>query len=75
MSLLKNSCKNCSQSAVLSHNPLFQATFALQNGPTCLLKLAGVTAKDLDLGSGIASFDLHLFMIEDETGLKRLVNL
>jgi amino acid adenylation domain-containing protein len=51
----------------LSHNPLFQATFALQNTPTCPLKLAGVTAEDLDLGSGIASFDLHLFMIEDET--------
>ena len=53
----------------LGHNPLFQVTFALQNGPTCLPKLAGVTAEDLDLGSGIASFDLHLFMIEDETTL------
>ena len=53
----------------LSHNSLFQATFALQHAPTCPIKLAGVTARDLDLGSGIANFDLHLFMIEDETTL------
>jgi len=53
----------------LSHNPLFQVTFALQNTPTCPLKLAGVTTQDLELGSGIASFDLHLFMIEHETTL------
>ncbi|HYT22705.1 MAG TPA: amino acid adenylation domain-containing protein [Candidatus Polarisedimenticolia bacterium] len=53
----------------LSHNPLFQVTFALQNSPTSLLKLTGMTARDLNLGSGIATFDLHLFMVEDETTL------
>jgi len=53
----------------LSHNPLFQVTFALQNSPTSLLKLTGMTARDLNLGSGIATFDLHLFMVDDETTL------
>ncbi len=53
----------------LSHDPLFQATFAFQNTPTCPLKLAGVTVQDFDLGSGIASFDLHLFIVEEEAGL------
>ncbi|HEY7167528.1 MAG TPA: condensation domain-containing protein, partial [Candidatus Binatia bacterium] len=47
----------------------FQATFALQHTPICSLKLAGMTAEDLDLGSGIANFDLHLFIVANETNL------
>jgi amino acid adenylation domain-containing protein len=54
----------------VSHNPLFQVTFALQSNPTCPLNLAGLTVEDVDMGSGIAPFDLHLFIVEEERGLR-----
>jgi amino acid adenylation domain-containing protein len=55
----------------LSHNPLFQATFALRNTPTLLLELPGLTAQDFEIGSGIARVDLHLFfVVESETTLR-----
>ena len=53
----------------LSLNPLFQVTFALQDGPTDLVEPVGMTAEDVDLGSGISNFDLQLFMIEGEATL------
>jgi len=55
----------------LSHNPLFQATFALRNTPTLLLELPGLTAQDFEIGSGIARVDLHLFfVVESEATLR-----
>jgi amino acid adenylation domain-containing protein len=54
----------------LSHNPLFQATFTLQNTPTFCLNLAGLTANELEVDAGIARFDLHLFMEQAESGLR-----
>src|SRR5581483_2082092 len=52
-------------------NPLVQATFALQNTPRNSLNLAGITARDLDLSAGVARpFDLHLYMIEEESRLQ-----
>jgi amino acid adenylation domain-containing protein len=58
----------------LTHNPLIQVTFALQNTPRCSLNLMGVTARDLDIGAGVArSFELHLF-IEDAPSLRGYVS-
>ncbi|MGH7829540.1 MAG: AMP-binding protein, partial [Candidatus Binatia bacterium] len=54
----------------LSRNPLFQVTFSLQNSPSVPLELAGVAAKDLEVAPGIARFDLHLLMEEEEAGLR-----
>jgi amino acid adenylation domain-containing protein len=58
----------------LSHNPLFQVTFALQNTPRVPLELAGLTASDLDVSAGIARFDLHLFVVEEESGIRGYVS-
>jgi amino acid adenylation domain-containing protein len=55
----------------LSHNPLFQVTFALRNTPTLLLELPGLTAQDFEIASGIARCDLHLYLaVESETTLR-----
>ena len=57
-------------------NPLVQATFALQNTPKNLLNLAGITASDLDISAGILRpFDLHLYIIEEETHLRAFAQL
>jgi len=58
----------------LSHNPLFQVTFSLQNTPRFPLELAGLTANDLEVDAGIARFDLELFVEEGESGLRGYVN-
>jgi len=57
----------------LSHQPLFQVTFALQNTPRCPLALNGVSAKELE-GNGGIRFDLHLFMEEEEGHLQGWVD-
>jgi amino acid adenylation domain-containing protein len=52
-------------------NPLVQASFALQNTPKGSLNLSGIAARDLDISAGVArAFDLHLYMIEEETRLR-----
>lgn len=55
----------------LSRNPLFQVTFTLQNSPRTPFDLAGLaTGNDWEIDPGIARFDLHLFLEDDESGLK-----
>ena len=54
----------------LSRNPFFQVTFALQNTPLVPLELAGLRTEELDFGSGIAIFDLHLYMVEENSRLR-----
>jgi amino acid adenylation domain-containing protein len=58
----------------LSQHPLFQVTFAFQNAPTFPLSLAGLTARNLELDSGIARFDLHLFLEEEKSRLRGYIN-
>jgi amino acid adenylation domain-containing protein len=59
----------------LTHNPLVQATFALQNSPKQLLNLTGIAARDWDISAGVARpFDLHLYIIEEETCLRGYVS-
>jgi amino acid adenylation domain-containing protein len=54
----------------MSHTPLFQTSFALQNTPTFPLKLTGLAVEEADIGSGKAIFDLHLYVLEEQGGLR-----
>ncbi|HEX3759507.1 MAG TPA: amino acid adenylation domain-containing protein [Kofleriaceae bacterium] len=53
----------------LNRTPLFQVMFALQNVPTAELDMAGVTARPLGVHSGIAKFDLSVFVLDVPAGL------
>jgi amino acid adenylation domain-containing protein len=57
----------------LSHSPLFQVAFVLQNFPKSSKELSGLSINSLNVDSGTAKFDLTLFMWETEPGLKALV--
>jgi amino acid adenylation domain-containing protein/FkbM family methyltransferase len=52
----------------LSHHPLFQVMFVLQNAPMPPLKLSGLTLLNVDLENETAKFDLTLAMTETEDG-------
>ena len=54
----------------LSYNPLFQVTFALQNTPGFGLKLGEVTATELDIDPRTARYELHLYLREEDGGLR-----
>ena len=45
----------------LSHNPLFQVMFALQNTPRSDMKLHGLTLSSFQVDNGTSRFDLTLF--------------
>jgi len=53
----------------MSHHPIFQVMFALQNMPRSSLELAGLTMTPVEVHSGTAMFDLTLFMVEREQRL------
>jgi amino acid adenylation domain-containing protein len=53
----------------LSHSPLFQVMFILQNAPMGEIELAGVTLTQLERESTIAKFDLTLSITETAQGL------
>src|SRR5262249_43696512 len=50
----------------LSHSPLFQAMFALQNAPLRSLELPDLTLSSVAVERQVAQFDLALGMVEDE---------
>ncbi|MEM8722530.1 MAG: amino acid adenylation domain-containing protein [Cyanobacteria bacterium P01_G01_bin.39] len=54
----------------LSHSPLFQVMFILQNAPMEEMKLPGVTLTQLERESTVAKFDLTLSVTETESGLE-----
>ncbi len=54
----------------LSHNPLFQVMFVLQNAPMGTLELPQLTLSSLDMDSVTAKFDVTLSMMETEEGLQ-----
>ena len=54
----------------LSHNPLFQVMFILQNASTEVLHLPDLTLELLKAEKNTANFDLTLSLVETETGLK-----
>ena len=49
----------------LSHTPLFQVAFGLQNAPVQAMEVPGITLTPLPVDSGTAKFDLTLVMAED----------
>jgi acyl carrier protein len=53
----------------LSHNPLFQVMFFLQNAPMPTPKLSNLALKPLILHNGTSMFDLTLFLVESEEKL------
>jgi amino acid adenylation domain-containing protein len=53
----------------LSHSPLFQVMFILQNAPMGKLELPSLTLTPLEIESVTAKFDLTLSMTETEQGL------
>ncbi|HBL57377.1 MAG TPA: non-ribosomal peptide synthetase, partial [Cyanobacteria bacterium UBA8803] len=54
----------------LSHTPLFQVMFVLQNAPMEALELPGLNLDMLEVDSETARFDLTLTLTETEQGLK-----
>jgi amino acid adenylation domain-containing protein len=56
----------------LSHNPLFQVAFALQNAPMQSLELPGLKLEPLPLESGSTRFDLEVHLWEPDHGLSSL---
>lgn len=53
----------------LSHAPLFQVMFTLQNAATGTLQMPGVTITAVDPSTTTTKFDLNLSLIEDAYGL------
>ena len=53
----------------LSHSPLFQVMFILQNAPHTLPEFGGSKLDPLEVDSGTAKFDLTLSMVEQADGL------
>ncbi|MEH2077515.1 MAG: amino acid adenylation domain-containing protein [Nostoc sp.] len=53
----------------LSHTPLFQVMFVLNNAPKSEIELTGLTVSELPIESAIAKFDLTLSMENTSTGL------
>ncbi|ARU62956.1 hypothetical protein CBW65_19690 [Tumebacillus avium] len=53
----------------LSHTPLFQTLFVLQNAPREAFELPGLTLTPLDVNSGASKFDLTLSVLETANGL------
>jgi amino acid adenylation domain-containing protein len=54
----------------LSHSPLFQVMFVLENAPVHPLTIQGLTVKSRYLGTGATKFDLTLFALEVEGSLE-----
>ena len=53
----------------LSHTPLFQVAFALQNLPMQARELPGLTVAPVEADSATAQYDLLLMVSEDDAGL------
>jgi amino acid adenylation domain-containing protein len=53
----------------LSHNPIFQVMFALQNTPAQSLSFGGLTLRPMNAKSETAKCDLSLFIAETPNGL------
>ncbi len=57
----------------LSHSPLFQVMFVLQNAPMDVLRLPGLELEPLEISSGTAKFDLTLSLTEWDRDLAGFV--
>lgn len=57
----------------LSHTPLFQVMFVLQNAPIPDIELPGLKLSPINVGSGTAKFDLILSIGDSPEGLRATV--
>ncbi len=57
----------------LSHNPLFQVMFAVQQSPDTALQLEGVKVSAVPVGSGTSKFDMLFELQEVSTGLQGML--
>ncbi|MBW4569107.1 MAG: amino acid adenylation domain-containing protein [Tolypothrix carrinoi HA7290-LM1] len=53
----------------LSRNPLYEVMFVLQNTPTSVQEVSGLTLRTLEFDSGTAQLDIFLSMSESQEGL------
>jgi hypothetical protein len=53
----------------LSRNPLYEVMFVLQNTPTSVQEVPGLTLRTLEFDSGTAQLDIFLSMSESQQGL------
>lgn len=53
----------------LSRNPLYEVMFVLQNTPTSVQEVSGLTLRTLEFDSGTAQLDIFLSMFELQEGL------
>ncbi|MDZ8184118.1 MAG: amino acid adenylation domain-containing protein [Nostoc sp. ChiSLP02] len=53
----------------LSRNPLYEVMFVLQNTPTNVQEVSGLTLRTLDFDSGTSQLDIFLSMFESQEGL------
>ena len=53
----------------LSHTPLFQVAFGVQNAPVRGLELPGLKLSPMSFNNEVARYDLTLWMLEGEDGL------
>ncbi|MCP6760233.1 MAG: amino acid adenylation domain-containing protein [Fischerella sp. CENA71] len=53
----------------LSRNPLYEVMFVLQNTPTSVQEVSGLTLRTLEFDSGTAQLDIFLSMFESQEGL------
>ncbi len=53
----------------LSHSPLFQVMFVIQNVPSQPTNVAGVTISPVENHSGTSKFDMTMFMLEEGNNL------
>ena len=58
----------------LSHAPLFQVMFALQNAPGSFLSLPYMTVERVEVENRTSKFDLILFIINSKEGLRGSIN-
>ena len=57
----------------MSHTPLFQVMFVLQNTPIRPIKTLNLTLTPVQFSRGIAQFDLTFNLFESETGIKGII--
>jgi amino acid adenylation domain-containing protein len=53
----------------LSRNPFYEVMFVLQNTPTSVQEVSGLTLRTLEFDSGTAQLDIFLSMFESQEGL------
>jgi amino acid adenylation domain-containing protein len=57
----------------ISHSPLFQVMFALQNAEEEPIELPGLTIAPLDVDSDVSRFDVTVTMLENESDVQGLI--